>query len=170
MIWSLSLLPPIRCLVGSKRPIHISLSLFQQYLHTTTATLRDCGTNNSMRFGKKRRIYVAPVLFTLFGILMSISFTIWWQMDTQTPQTDKLSPANALYHHQKPRSLFLFGQRYDPYKTLVIYVYHESDGVAKENLQFFLKVKSMKGEWIDWTRREARRTTYRHRHRHLHLP
>lgn len=34
------------------------------------------------------------------------------------------------------------------YKTLVLYVYHESDEVTKDNLLFFLKVRSVVG-WGD---------------------
>jgi hypothetical protein len=76
----------------------------------------------------------------LLGITMSSLIKAWWQTDASAPQS---VGATALYHqHQELAQSVVAKSASDTQKrTLVIYVYHESDEVIKENLLFFLKVK-----------------------------
>jgi hypothetical protein len=97
-----------------------------------------------MNVGKGRCKHAISLLLALFGITMSTLFTIWWQTDTSAPQSEG---ATALYHQHQELAQEIFAQSSpDTQKrTLVIYVYHESDEATKENLIFFLKVKTIEG-------------------------
>lgn len=99
---------------------------------------------SSMKVERRRRKYVVPLVLTLFGITMRALSTIWWRTDTSTPQS---VDAMALYNqHQKLTEGVVAQSAPDTQnRTLVIYVYHESDDVTKENLEFFLKVKIVEG-------------------------
>lgn len=99
-----------------------------------------------------------PLMLGVLSIMVSGVWVAWRRMDAFSPH-----PGSGYHHPYKTQSYGETGVRYkmsgvqyntqayeadsasDPaYKTLVLYVYHESDEVTKENLLFFLKVKRVK--------------------------
>lgn len=74
------------------------------------------------------------LLATLMGILMSGVLVAWRRLDT-SPSSGRHGP---FYQTQAFEDDLAAEQQ--PYKTLVLYIYHESDSVTRENLDFFLKV------------------------------
>jgi hypothetical protein len=75
-----------------------------------------------------------PLMLGVLSIMVSGVLVAWRRIDAN------FSPHP--YHHPYET------QSYGAYKTLVLYVYHESDEVTKDNLLFFLKVRSVVG-WGD---------------------
>jgi len=108
-----------------------------------------------------------PLMLGVLSIMVSGIWVAWRRMDAA------FSAQRSVYHHPyKTLSYGDTGVRYktsgvqyttqayeadsasDPaYKTLVLYVYHESDEVTKENLLFFLKVR------VAWRERGRSRYT-----------
>jgi len=107
----------------------------------------------------RSRLSMMPLMLGLLSVMVSGVLVAWRRIDANF----SLPPDHHPYETQsyggtrvqhKTSDMQYYMQAHEkgstsggPYKTLVLYVYHESDEVTKDNLLFFLKVRSMVGWW-----------------------
>lgn len=104
----------------------------------------------------RSRNSIVPLMLGMLSIMVCGVWVAWRRIDAFAPPRAKSGYHHSPYATQaygesavryKQSGVLYKSQAYeagpasDPaYKTLVLYVYHESDEVTKENLLFFLKV------------------------------
>lgn len=100
-----------------------------------------------------------PLMLGVLSIMVSGVWVAWRRMDAAFSPHPYHHPYKTQSYgetgvHYKTSGVQYKTQAYeadaasDPaYKTLVLYVYHESDEVTKDNLLFFLKVRSVVVWW-----------------------